>query len=82
MPSVWAKLFLERWTDWQKSHLQKVRQQLPHRASKGDGGHFKKRPPSRFIRRPVSSVRYIIVVFGEIDDDTIIPWTAYEVPEP
>ena len=26
--------------------------------------------------------RYIIVVFEEIDGDTIIPWTAYEVPEP
>jgi len=26
--------------------------------------------------------RYIIVVFEEVDDDTIIPWTAYEVPEP
>jgi len=26
--------------------------------------------------------RYIIVVYEEIDDDTVIPWTAYEVPEP
>ena len=26
--------------------------------------------------------RYIIVVYEEIDRDTIIPWTAYEVPEP
>lgn len=26
--------------------------------------------------------RYIIVVYEEIDDDTILPWTAYEVPEP
>jgi uncharacterized DUF497 family protein len=26
--------------------------------------------------------RYIIVVYDEIDSDTIIPWTAYEVPEP
>lgn len=22
------------------------------------------------------------VVYEEIDDDTVIPWTAYEVPEP
>ena len=26
--------------------------------------------------------RYIIVVYDEVDDDTIMPWTAYEVPEP
>lgn len=26
--------------------------------------------------------RYIIVVYEEIDSDTIMPWTAYEVPEP
>ena len=26
--------------------------------------------------------RYIIVVYEELDDDTIMPWTAYEVPEP
>jgi len=26
--------------------------------------------------------RYIIVVYEEINDDTVIPWTAYEVPEP
>ena len=26
--------------------------------------------------------RYIIVVFEWIDDDTILPVTAYEVPEP
>ncbi len=29
-----------------------------------------------------SDGRYVIVVYEEIDDDTIIPWTAYEVPEP
>ena len=27
-------------------------------------------------------VTYIVVVFEEIDDDTIMPWTAYEVPGP
>jgi uncharacterized DUF497 family protein len=26
--------------------------------------------------------RYIVVVYEEIDDDTVIPVTAYEVPEP
>lgn len=26
--------------------------------------------------------RYIIVVYEELDDETILPWTAYEVPEP
>jgi len=26
--------------------------------------------------------RYIIVVCEEVEDDTIMPWTAYEVPEP
>jgi uncharacterized DUF497 family protein len=26
--------------------------------------------------------RYIIVVYEEIDDDTVMPWTAYEVPGP
>jgi hypothetical protein len=26
--------------------------------------------------------RYIIVVYEEIDDRTIMPWTAYEVSEP
>ena len=26
--------------------------------------------------------RYIIVVYEVIDEDTIIPWTAYEVAEP
>ena len=26
--------------------------------------------------------RYVIVVYEEIDDETIMPWTAYEVPEP
>jgi hypothetical protein len=26
--------------------------------------------------------RYIIVVYEEIDGETVLPWTAYEVPEP
>lgn len=26
--------------------------------------------------------RYIIVVYEEIDGDTVMPWTAYEVTEP
>ena len=26
--------------------------------------------------------RYIIVVYEEIDENTVMPWTAYEVPEP
>ena len=26
--------------------------------------------------------RYIIVIYDEVDDDTVIPVTAYEVPEP
>jgi hypothetical protein len=26
--------------------------------------------------------RYIVVVFEEIDEDTVLPVTAYEVPEP
>jgi len=26
--------------------------------------------------------RYIIVVYDEIDEDTVMPWTAYEVPVP
>ncbi len=26
--------------------------------------------------------RYIIVVYEEVDDDTVLPVTAYEVPEP
>jgi hypothetical protein len=26
--------------------------------------------------------RYIVVVYEELDDDTVIPVTAYEVPEP
>jgi hypothetical protein len=26
--------------------------------------------------------RYIIVVYEEVDDDTVMPWTAYEVTEP
>jgi hypothetical protein len=26
--------------------------------------------------------RYIIVVYEEIDADTVMPWTAYEVSEP
>jgi uncharacterized DUF497 family protein len=26
--------------------------------------------------------RYIIVVYEEIDANSVIPWTAYEVPEP
>lgn len=26
--------------------------------------------------------RYIIVVYDELDDDTVVPATAYEVPEP
>ena len=26
--------------------------------------------------------RYIAVVYEEVDDDTVIPVTAYEVPEP
>lgn len=29
-----------------------------------------------------SDGRYIIVVFEQIDDDTIYPVTAYDVPEP
>jgi uncharacterized DUF497 family protein len=26
--------------------------------------------------------RYIIVIYEEVDDDTVIPITAYEVPKP
>jgi hypothetical protein len=26
--------------------------------------------------------RYIVVIYEEVDDDTVIPVTAYEVPEP
>lgn len=26
--------------------------------------------------------RYIIVVYEEVDDETVMPWTAYEVAEP
>jgi hypothetical protein len=26
--------------------------------------------------------RYIVVIYEEIDDDTVLPVTAYEVPEP
>jgi uncharacterized DUF497 family protein len=26
--------------------------------------------------------RYVMVVYEEIDDDTVLPVTAYEVPEP
>ena len=26
--------------------------------------------------------RYIVVVFEEVDDDSVYPVTAYEVPEP
>ena len=26
--------------------------------------------------------RYIVVLYEEVDDDTVIPVTAYEVPEP
>ena len=26
--------------------------------------------------------RYVIVIFDELDEDTIVPATAYEVPEP
>ena len=26
--------------------------------------------------------RYIVVIYEEIDDDTVVPVTAYEVPEP
>jgi uncharacterized DUF497 family protein len=26
--------------------------------------------------------RYIVVVYEEVDDDTVLPVTAYEVPEP
>ncbi len=26
--------------------------------------------------------RYIIVIYEEVDDDTVLPVTAYEIPEP
>jgi hypothetical protein len=26
--------------------------------------------------------RYIVVIYEEVDDDTVVPFTAYEVPEP
>jgi uncharacterized DUF497 family protein len=26
--------------------------------------------------------RYIIVVYEQVDEDTVMPWTAYEVAEP
>ena len=26
--------------------------------------------------------RYVIVIYEEVDDDTVLPVTAYEVPEP
>ncbi len=25
--------------------------------------------------------RYIVVIYEEVDDHTVLPWTAYEVPE-
>jgi uncharacterized DUF497 family protein len=30
----------------------------------------------------VGDGRYIVVLYEEVDDDTVIPVTAYEVPEP
>ena len=29
-----------------------------------------------------SDGRYIVVIYEEVDEDTVIPVTAYEVPEP
>ncbi len=26
--------------------------------------------------------RYVIVMYEEVDTDTVIPWTSYEIPEP
>ncbi len=42
---------------------------------------------SRTTDRPcvfghVPDGRYIVVIYEEVDDDTVIPVTAYEVPEP
>ena len=30
----------------------------------------------------VADGRYIVVVYEEVDDDTVLPVTAYQVPEP
>jgi uncharacterized DUF497 family protein len=49
--------------------------------------HYKSTGSSRSSSRPcvfghVPDGRYIVVIYEEVDEDTVIPVTAYEVPEP
>ncbi len=73
------------WTDENIAHC------AEHGVSQDEFEHVACNPSSRGVSRssglPVSwgytpDGRYIIVVYEEVDDVTILPVTAYEVPEP
>lgn len=73
------------WTDEIVEHL------AEHGVSQDDFEHVVCNPSSQGVSRSSGlpcrwgytvDGRYIIAVYEEIDDVTIIPTTAYEVPEP
>jgi hypothetical protein len=62
-----------------------------HRVSQGDFEQVVRHPTSRGVSRSsglpavwgyTDDGRYLIVVYEELDDMTLLPVTAYEVPEP
>jgi len=49
--------------------------------------NFESTGTSRSSGRPwvyghVPDGRHVVVIYEEVDDDTVVPFTAYEVPEP
>lgn len=73
------------WTDEIVAHIDE------HGVSQDDFEHVVSNPTRRGISRSsglpaawgyATDGRYIIAVYEEIDETTILPVTAYEVPEP
>jgi hypothetical protein len=73
------------WTDEIVEHL------AEHGVSQDDFERVVSRPDSKGVSRSTGlpcawgyteDGRYIIAVYEEIDDTTVLPVTAYEVPEP
>ena len=68
------------WTDDSVEHI------AEHGVSQEDFEHVVCHPSSkgfsRSSRLPAIGGRYIVAVYEELDEMTVLPVTAYEVPEP
>jgi hypothetical protein len=82
-----------KWTHiiWDSAPGGNVEHVEAHDLTTDDVDHVLENPISTGISRNsgrpcvygyASDGRYIVVIYGEVDEDTILPVTAYEVPEP